>query len=199
MTGYISTTLSITSVREPGMGTGPYLSQPILACHHLFASPKKHYTVANGFEKTPEAGWKQKKDNGPPVPFSGPRADFQAAEAEKQNRSQLQGSCNQQLSPTLMRSFRSAEDVATEFLTLPHTPCIPGCEARRGRRQPGVHGERPQGERKVMVQRASEVLAEVGIALHKGKVEGEMTGGRGPQYVYRMEPDLDSLSTFEQP
>ncbi|KID90768.1 ATPase, AAA-type, core [Metarhizium guizhouense ARSEF 977] len=173
----------------------PYLSQPILACHHLFASPKRHYTMASGFEKR-WGGVEKEEDNSPPVPFSGPRADFQAREAEKQNRSELQA-LQSQLSPTLMRSFRSAEDVATEFL--PYLIRLVSPDVKPvvvGGSQGSMASVRKESE-KVMVQRASQVLAEVGIALHKGKVESEMTGGRGPQYVYRMDPDLDSLSTFE--
>lgn len=164
----------------------PYLSQPVLACHHLFASPKKHYTAPGGFEKR-WGGTETEEDNGPPVPFSGPRADFQAREAEKQNRSQLQA-LQAQLSPTLMRSFRSAEDVATEFL--PYLIRLVSPDVKPvvvGGSQGSMASVRKESE-KIMVQRASEVLAEVGIELQKGKIESETVGGRGPQYVYRMEP-----------
>jgi chromosome transmission fidelity protein 18 len=164
----------------------PYLSQPVLACHHLFASPKKHYTVAGGFDK--RWGAVETADDGsPPMPFSGPRADFQAREAEKQNRSQLQA-LQSQLSPTLMRSFRSAEDVATEFL--PYLIRLVSPDVKPvvvGGSQGSMASVRKESE-KVMVQRASEVLAEIRVALHKGKIESEINSGRGPQYVYRMEP-----------
>ncbi|KHN97907.1 ATPase, AAA-type, core [Metarhizium album ARSEF 1941] len=174
---------------------GPYLSQPVLACHQLFASPKKHYTAASGFERR----WgvmEAEEDDSPPVPFSGPRADYQAREAEKHNRSQLQA-LHSQLSPTLMRSFRSAEDVATEFL--PYLIRLVSPDVKPvvvGGSQGSMASVRKESE-KIMVQRASQILAEVGIALHKGKIEGDVAGARGPQYVYRMEPDVDSLSTFE--
>jgi chromosome transmission fidelity protein 18 len=49
---------------------------------------------------------------------------------------------------------------------------------------------RREGE-KAMVRRAAQVLAEVGIALHKGKIEVDAATA-GPvtqaQWVYRMEP-----------
>jgi chromosome transmission fidelity protein 18 len=121
------------------------------------------------------------------MPFSGPRADFQAREAEKQNRSQLQA-LQSQLSPTLMRSFRSAEDVATEFL--PYLIRLVSPDVKPvvvGGSQGSMASVRKESE-KVMVQRASEVLAEIRVALHKGKIESEINSGRGPQYVYRMEP-----------
>ncbi|OAA44431.1 ATPase, AAA-type, core [Metarhizium rileyi] len=173
----------------------PYLSQPVLACHHLFASPKKHYTAAGSFDRR-RAGMDAEEADGPPAPFSGPRADFQAREAEKQNRTQLQA-LQSQLSPTLVRSFRSVEDVTTELL--PYLIRLVSPDVKPvvvGGSQGMMASVRRESEKK-MVQRASQVLAELGIALQKGQVQGEAVAGRGPQFVYRMEPDLDSLSTFE--
>jgi len=46
---------------------------------------------------------------------------------------------------------------------------------------------RKESERE-MVRRAAEVLADVGVALLKGKIEGDSVTSRGPQYVYRMDP-----------
>jgi chromosome transmission fidelity protein 18 len=87
-----------------------------------------------------------------------------------------------------MRSFRSAEDVATEFM--PYLVRLVNPDVKPvvvGGSQGSMASVRKESE-KVMVQRASQVLAEVGIALQKGKIESEVVGGRGPQYVYRMEP-----------
>ncbi|KAI1368062.1 ATPase [Xylaria arbuscula] len=171
----------------------PYLCQPILACHHLFASPMRR---ANG-------GYDNKwgdnaRDEAPVLPFSGPRADFAARESEKENRSMLQA-LQAQLPPTLMRSFRSAEDVSTEFLPYlirmlsPEVkPVVVGGsgDAR------GTASVRKETE-KIMVQRAAMILAEVGIELQRGKIESDSPFSRGPQWVYRMEPDIDLLATFE--
>ncbi|GAO15758.1 hypothetical protein UVI_02043160 [Ustilaginoidea virens] len=179
----------------------PYLSQPVLACHHLFASPKKHYAdPSGGFH--PDKRWnsagQEADDNGAqPPPFSGPRADFHAREAEKQNRSQLQA-LHGQLSPTLMRSFRSPEDVATEFL--PYLVRLVSPDVKPvvvGGSQGSMASVRKESE-KAMVKRASEILADVGVVLQKGRIENEPSSyGGGAHYVYRLEPDLDSLSTFE--
>ncbi|EHK43527.1 hypothetical protein TRIATDRAFT_34454 [Trichoderma atroviride IMI 206040] len=169
----------------------PYLAQPVLACHHLFASPKRHYanTMANGQRAREE-------EAGPSIPFSGPRADYQAFEAEKQTRAQLQ-SLQGQLSPTMMRLFRSAEDVATEFLPYLARMLAPDVKpVVVGGSQGTTASVRKESER-AMVKRASEVLAEVGIALQKGKIEADVASNRGPQFVYRMDPDIDALSTFE--
>lgn len=162
----------------------PYLSQPVLACHHLFASSKRH--IPNmGFDR--RWGGDAQEDAPPPLPFSGPRADYQAFEAERQNRSQLQA-LQSQLPPTLMRSFRSVEDVAAEFL--PYLVRLISPDVKPvvvGGSQGTTASVRKESER-AMVKRASQVLAEVGIALEKGKIESDSLVNRTPQYVYRMDP-----------
>ncbi|KAJ4270518.1 Chromosome transmission fidelity protein 18 [Fusarium torreyae] len=170
-----------------------YLSQPVLACHHLFASPKR-YLPSMGFDR--RWGRDVEDDSEPPLPFSGPRADYQAFEAERQNKAQLQA-LHSQLPPTLMRSFRSAEDVAAEFL--PYLARVVSPDVKPvvvGGSQGSTASVRKESER-AMVKRAAEVLAEVGIALQKGKIESDSLVNRAPQFVYRMEPDLDVLATFE--
>ncbi|KAH6607809.1 chromosome transmission fidelity 18 [Trichoderma cornu-damae] len=174
----------------------PYLSQPVLACHHLFASPIRHFAGGMGPANNRRPALAGEEDAGPLTPFSGPRADFQAFEAEKQTRAQLQ-SLQGQLSPTMMRLFRSAEDVAAEFLPYLARMLSPDVKpVVVGGSQGTTASVRKESER-AMVKRASEVLAEVGIALHRGKIEADVASSRGPQFVYRMDPDIDSLSTFE--
>ncbi|KAI2635321.1 hypothetical protein GGS21DRAFT_75978 [Xylaria nigripes] len=171
----------------------PYLCQPILACHHLFASPIRR--AHGGYEKK----WGDQNDEASPVlPFTGPRADYAARESEKENRSMLQA-LQAQLPPTLMRSFRSAEDVSTEFL--PYlvriiSPDVKPVVVGGSGESRGIASVRKESE-KIMVERAAGVLAEVGIELQRGKIEDDSPFSRGPQWVYRMEPDLDHLATFE--
>ena len=162
----------------------PYLSQPVLACHHLFASPKRHATVATGFEK--KWGAADNDEDQTPLPFTGPRADFQAHEAEKETRSQLQA-IQTSLSPAMMRSFRNAEDMAMEFL--PYLARLVSPDVKPvvvGGSSGTTASVRKESERN-MVKRAAQIMAETGIQLQKGKIESE-TVSRGPQYVYRMEP-----------
>ncbi|KAI6088836.1 hypothetical protein F4821DRAFT_233074 [Hypoxylon rubiginosum] len=173
---------------------GPYLSQPILACHHLFASPIRR--ANKGYDR--KWGGDNAEDEAPPLPFSGPRADYVARETERENRAALQ-EMQAQLPPTLMRSFRSAEDIATDFvpylirLVSPEVkPVVVGGSGD----QKGTASVRKDTE-KVMVKRAADILAEVNIELQRGKIESESPFSRGPQWVYRMEPDLDLLATFE--
>ncbi|PHH84413.1 hypothetical protein CDD83_1972 [Cordyceps sp. RAO-2017] len=162
----------------------PYLCQPVLACHHLFASPKRHF---GGFEKRLAVGPEGDDVAGPAMPLAGPHADYHAHEAEKQNRAQLQA-LHAQLNPWLMRAFRGADDVAVEFL--PYLVRMVSPDVKPvviGGSQGSMASVRREAER-ALVRRASEVLAEVGIALHKCKVESDTLSGRGPLYVYRMDP-----------
>ncbi|KAI5926667.1 hypothetical protein F4810DRAFT_653035 [Camillea tinctor] len=168
----------------------PYLSQPVLACHHLFASPIRRANL--GYDRK----WGDAEDEAPPLPFSGPRADFVARESEKENRAMLQA-IQAQLSPTLIRSFRSAEDISVDFL--PYLIRLVSPDVKPvvvGGSGSGTASVRKESER-MMVKRAADVLAQVGIELHRGKIENESAFSRGPQWVYRMEPDLDVLATFE--
>ncbi|TQN71431.1 Chromosome transmission fidelity protein 18 [Colletotrichum shisoi] len=171
----------------------PYLSQPILACHSLFASSRRHHQVAMGYDKKWGGG---EEDDEPPVPFSGPRADFAAHEALKQNKAMLQA-IQAQLTPTLGRSFRSAEDISTEFM--PYLVRMVSPDVKPvviGGSGISTASVRKETE-KAMVKRAAEVMAEVGIVMQKGKIETDSLVNRGPQWVYRMEPDLDALAVYE--
>lgn len=163
---------------------GPYLSQPVLACHNLFASPKRHMPAQ-------DRQWGDADETAaPPVPFSGQRADFEAREAEKVNRAMLQG-IQASLPPSLHRAFRSPEHVAADFL--PYlvrlvSPDVKPVVVGGGGDKFPVASVRREGER-VMVRRAAGVLAEVGIQLVKGRIEAEGGGLVGrPTWVYRMEP-----------
>lgn len=167
----------------------PYLSQPVLACHHLFASP--HRAHANmGYDKQWRAAEGDPGAQEAPLPFTGPRADYTAHETIKQNRALLQG-LQGQLPPTLMRAFRSPEDIATDFLPYlvrlvsPDVkPVVVGGSGDKGT----IASVRREFE-KNMVKRGAEVLAEVGIALMKGKIEDSNPSMAGrTQWVYRMDP-----------
>jgi len=168
----------------------PYISHPILACHLLFASPRRYQPpTANASE----AKWGD-ISAGAVVqlrPFTGPRADFEAYETEKVNRAALQG-IQSQLPPHLYRSFRSPEDLATGFLPYlarlvsPDVkPVVVGGSDKSG----SIASVRRETE-KAMVRRAALVLAEVGIELQKGRIETDAAAGptARPQWVYRMEP-----------
>lgn len=186
----------------------PYTSQPVLACHQLFATSRRH---------VPE-DTKAGDDGRPALPFTGPRADFLAREAEKHSRAALQ-TIQAQLPPSLLRAFRNAEDLAADFLPYvlrlvspdvkPVLVNVAAASSNSTNTNNGnskyngptaVASVRREGE-KVLVRRAAEVLAELGIKLQRGMLEDPTNApsapGARPQWVYRMEPDLDMLASFE--
>lgn len=160
----------------------PYLSQPILACHDLFASPIRQHSSA--FDDT----WGADEDGIPRSRFYGPRASHNAQEAEKHNRAVLQA-MQADFSPTLGRLFRSPEDLATDFIPYLTRLVSPAANpvVVSGGNAMSTASVRKDSERR-MVTRAAEVMAEVGLTLQKGKLEGDPMTARGPQFVYRMDP-----------
>lgn len=161
----------------------PYLSQPVLACHDLFASTARHQS------STYKDNWGQEEEEGlSQSRFFGPRASWNAYEAEKHNRAALQA-MQAEFSPTLGRLFRSPEDLATDFipyLTRLVSPAVNPVLVG-GSKGMSTASVRKESERKMAV-RAADVMADVGISLQKGKLEGDPMTSRGPQWVYRMEP-----------
>jgi len=160
----------------------PYLSQPILSFHYLFASPARNPWGGGNDSKAWGA-----EDDEQPAPFSGLRADFECHEAGKQNRAVLLG-LQSSFSVPLLRSFRSAEEIATDLL--PHfarmlqpdvKPVIVGGSGETR----GTASVRKQSERD-MVRRAVEAMGAIGVTFERTRVE-DARGGYGG-FVYRMEP-----------
>ncbi|KAL1869245.1 Chromosome transmission fidelity protein 18 [Paecilomyces lecythidis] len=166
----------------------PYLSQPILAFHHLFAS-------ANGSVTS-----KELLDNDGDEeehPFSGPRADFAAFEASKQNRAILQG-FQSSFSPALLRLFRSTECLATDLvpnLLRMLSPDVKPVVVRGQGEQRSMASVRKESER-ALVRSAVRVMSGMGITFEKARVENE--GGAHGGWIYRMEPPLDVLASFSK-
>lgn len=162
----------------------PYLSQPILACHHLFSSPARHYFSGQNEGKK----WGEEEEVEEPLPFSGPRADYAAHEAVKFNRDTIL-TVQSSLNATLLRSFRSPEDIATDllpYLVRMLTPEIKPIVVGGSGDQKGIASVRKESE-KAMVKRAADVMGEIGVIFERGKLDGDF-GNRATQWVYRMEP-----------
>ena len=159
---------------------GPYLSQSVLGFHHLFASSANH--SYNNDQKH----WSDDKEE-ETLPFTGLRADFEAYEAQRDNRAVLLG-LQSALSPALLRSFRSAEDIATDLV--PHllrilTPDVKPVVVGGSGEQRGTASVRKEGERE-MVQRAVHVMSGVGVIFERRRIETGQSGTSS--YMYRMEP-----------
>ena len=157
----------------------PYLSQSVLGFHHLFASPAKQSWSSD------QKRWDEDEEE--PLAFSGPRADYSASEALKQNKAILIG-LQSSLSIPLLRSFRSAEDVSINLL--PHlirllTPNVKPIIVGGSGDQRGTVSVRKEGERE-MIQRAVEVMGAVGVTFERARVEAGQSDISS--FIYRMEP-----------
>ena len=156
-----------------------YLSQPTLGFHHLFASPSKAHPADD------QKRWNDEAQES--MPFSGPRADYEASETLKQNRSILQG-IQTSLSIPLFRSFKSAEDIAADLV--PHltqilTPNVKPIVVGGSGEQKGVVSVRKDSE-KAMLERAVRVMGDVGVVFERRRIDGGLSSTNS--YVYRMEP-----------
>ncbi len=184
--GCTSTTPAPTASTPATTGSwAPYSSLPVLACHHLFASPRRHVPPAPAYDgKWAGAGAgtgaepeleRPRTTRRPPLPFSGPRADYAAYEAEKHNRAALQA-LQARLPASLMRAFRSPEHVAADLLPYlvrlvsPDVKPVLVGGGGGGDRTAAVASVRREAE-KAMVRRAADVLADVGVALERGRID----------------------------
>ncbi|KAL8673432.1 MAG: hypothetical protein Q9168_002136 [Polycauliona sp. 1 TL-2023] len=167
----------------------PYLSQASLGFHLLFASGPKHSWTTE-LARSEEDGEKE------PVPFTGPRADYEASETQKQNKAVLQA-FQSHMSPSLQRSFRSIEDITTgllpcliKILTPDVKPVIVGGSGE----QRGIVSVR-KGEERRMIERAVGIMPDVGVTFERSRVD--LVPERARDFVYRMNPPVDTLTTFE--
>ena len=157
---------------------GPYLSQAVLGFHHLFAS------TAND-SSADHKRWDN--DNQELLPFSGPRADYLASDALKQNKTVLH-SLQSSLSSQMLRAFRSAEDISTDLLpslVRMLTPNVKPVVVGGSSDQRGVISIRKEKERE-MIQRAVAIMAAFGITLEQAR--GDMDQSGVSSHIYRMEP-----------
>jgi chromosome transmission fidelity protein 18 len=171
-----------------------YLAQPILAFHHLFATPNRSHTTANNNK------WNEQdtsEDNEPPTPFSGPGASFQAHEAQKSNLEILQ-TLHTSLSLPLLRMFPSPTSMTTDlipYLTRMLNPSVsPIVVHNSGSSTASVR----KATEKLLVSRAVNAMAASGIRFDRIRLDSEGISHSGPQtWVFRMEPAVDELSVYE--
>ncbi|KAI4096337.1 MAG: hypothetical protein LQ344_001163 [Seirophora lacunosa] len=167
----------------------PYLSLSALGFHHLFASTPRHTWTA----EQPRWENEEKQDL---LSFSGPRADYEASEAQKQNKYILEA-FQSSLSVPLLRYFRSCPIAAMDLL--PYlirilSPNIKPLIVGGSGEQKGIVSVRRKEERE-MIERAVRVMDDVGVSFERSRLE--VTKGGGNNYVYRMEPPVDTLAAFE--
>ncbi|KAJ6004734.1 Chromosome transmission fidelity protein 18 [Penicillium herquei] len=167
----------------------PYMSQSVLAFHHLFATASGKTEAADKDEDDEEAEEEH--------PFSGPRADFAAFEAQKQNKAALT-TFHSSFSAPMIRMFRSTDNVVTELV--PHlvrmlSPDVKPVIIRGNGDSRSTASVRKESER-ALVLSAVRVMVGMGVTFEKVRVEHE--GGSHGGWAYRMEPPIDSLVAFSK-
>ncbi|CAG8101773.1 unnamed protein product [Penicillium olsonii] len=166
----------------------PYMSQAVVGFHHLFATASGRTTEDDKNDDD--------EDMEEPHPFSGPKADFAAFEALKQNRAAL-NAFHASFSAPMARMFRSSESVITDLV--PHlvrmlSPDVKPVIIRGNGESRSTASVRKESER-ALVQSAVRVMSGMGVTFEKVRVEHE--GAHGG-WAYRMEPPIDSLIVFSK-
>ena len=170
----------------------PYLSAPVLAFHHLFAGQTRSWAQ--------NAGTASEEQESAPLPFSGPQASWAAHEAQKHNAALVQ-TLQTQLGLELTRMFSSTADIATDLLPYllrmlsPNvSPIIVGGSGA----DKSTASVRKASEQ-TLVARAVSAMGASGVRFERTKVaeEGVPSWSSSASWIYRMEPALDTLGTFE--
>jgi chromosome transmission fidelity protein 18 len=176
----------------------PYLSTPVLAFHNLFAS-----TAASRYTHQGKPNGKNDDNEEEKIPFSGPGAPFAAAEALKANNASI-ASLQGALSLPLARMYRSHADITTELL--PYTlrmlapdvkPVVINTNNASGKSMPTASVRK--ASEKALVARSVECMAATGVRFDKSRIENESIFNKSTSggWIYRMEPPLDVLGSFE--
>lgn len=169
-----------------------YLTQPILAFRHLFASSSQHSNMISF------GGSKYKQDDmdeveAPPTPFTGVKADFDAREALKGNKTLIQSLHSNLLSVRTLLCFKSEVAVATElapYLTRILSPqVVPVVVTTATGRVASVRKE----SEKTLINRSVGVMLSLGLEFEKVQIE---SGTNRPEFAYRLEPPIDTLANF---
>ena len=164
----------------------PYLSQSVLAFHNLFASAGKRSGVYEQNEIDNE------DDN--EHPFSGPKADFAAYEAQKQNHSMLL-SFQSSFTAPLIRLFRCLDCIVIDLipnLVRMISPNVKPIEVRGGSQS--IVSVRKESER-ALVRSAVKIMSGLNMRFERSVAR---TDGR---IFYQMEPYVISppFSVFQKP
>ncbi|OAX80060.1 hypothetical protein ACJ72_05617 [Emergomyces africanus] len=168
----------------------PYLSQSVIAFHHLFSSSNRQNWDGDKTHLDNE-------DDEDAHPFSGPKADFAAFEAQKQNRAIIT-EFQSTFSPPVLRTFRSTESIIIDLipnLIRMLAPEIKPVVVGGSGGQRGVASVRKEAER-ALVRSAVRVMSGIGVKFENTRVENETGVHNG--WVYRMEPPLDTLTMFSK-
>lgn len=176
----------------------PYLSQPILAFHHLFASP-----TSTRFTQSATTSWDNADANesgDEPLPFSGPSASYQAHEAQKHNLALLQ-TLQSSLSLPLTRLFASTPDLSTDllpYLLRMLSPTVNPVLVSSNSADRTTTASVRKASEKQLVLRAVNAMAATGVRFERSRIESDFSSNTSAPggWIYRMEPALDEFATF---
>ncbi|CUS13516.1 unnamed protein product [Tuber aestivum] len=186
---YFSDLISSRVFQEQEYELTGYLSQPILAFHNLFCSPKRQKSTTGRYGS-------QFEEEVDPPPFSGFAAEWEVREGIKENKALIQSVHSCLGGIRLHQCFKSSGSIAMELapwvariLSPSVKPVVVGGSGSTG----GIASVRKESEKK-LVSRGVEVMCGMGIEFEKVRVEGMTTLGSG--WIYRMEPPIDTLSVY---
>jgi len=186
----------------------PYLSQSVLAFHHLFASSQamrnrtgvssSTFTKSNGIDTSAE----QEEQ---PHPFTTPQASYYAHETQKANHALLQ-SIQSSMTLPLTRMFPSPSAIATDLL--PYilrmlspvvTPVI--VNSSSGDKSIATASVRKASEKALVTRSVTAMLAS-GVRFEKARIENaaDTASVSMPQaggWVYRMVPEIEVFGSFD--
>jgi len=164
-----------------------YLTYPILAFHHLFASGAGPSSANNP---------RDREDNEEQLPFSGAGADWEAYEAQKEHTSILNTIHSSLVTPQLSQTFKNPASIVMElapFVNRMLSPQInPVLVSGSGY---AVASVRRDSEKK-LVARAVNAMEAAGVKFEKVRVEVAPGVVAGSGWAYRMDPPLDAMGIF---
>ncbi|KAF8544977.1 P-loop containing nucleoside triphosphate hydrolase protein, partial [Trichophaea hybrida] len=150
-----------------------YLTYPILAFHHLFASGAGPSSANN---------LRDKEDDKEQLPFSGAGADWEAYEAQKEHTSTLNTIHSSLATPQLSQTFKNPASIAMELAPFVNRMLSPQINPVL------VSGS---GYAVASVRRDSEKKL---VARAVNAMEAVVLVGSG--WAYRMDPPLDAMGIF---
>ncbi|KAF2861598.1 P-loop containing nucleoside triphosphate hydrolase protein [Piedraia hortae CBS 480.64] len=182
----------------------PYLSSPVLAFHHLFATPTRAQYARAEPTAVDDSG-----QGKPKHAFLGPQASWAAHESTKHHESLLH-SLQSKLPLHLARSFTSPSIISSDLL--PYlirmlspsiNPVVVGGSNSKSSTGPSTASVRKSSEQK-LVARSITAMAASGVRFERLRVTSdEDPNGRlswqsnNSQWIYRMDPAIDELVLYE--
>jgi len=204
---YFHDTLSSAVYTTSEWELAPYLSQSVLAFHHLFASSQamRNRTGASTSNFNKSSNTEGSTEEEEAHPFATPQASFHAHETQKANHALLQ-SIQSSLTLPLTRMFPSPSAIATDLL--PYilrmmspavTPVI--VTSSSGDKSIATASVRKASEKALVTRSVTAMLAS-GVRFEKARIENaaDLSAVSIPQasgWVYRMVPEIEVFGSFD--